>query len=90
MLQIQESGQSLVHSGQINGTIKRTGTHPRDIFKTNGTHEITELSQMKRQCVPNQSIQSNTKKESVPQGALNRIVAEITQKDAIMQNLISY
>ena len=65
MLQVQENRQSLVCSGQINGTIERTGTGPRETFKTTGTHEKTRASQIKRQCVPNQPIQLNTKKEIV-------------------------
>jgi len=67
MLQVQKNRQSLVCSGQINGTSERTRTNPRDTFKTTGTHEKSNTSQIKRQFVPNQPIRINTKEESVTQ-----------------------
>ena len=73
MLQVQKNRQSLVCSGQINGTSERTRTNPRDTFKTSGTHEKLNASQNKRQFVPNQPIQLNAKKEIVTQKGRQQI-----------------
>ena len=62
-----------MYSGQIHGAIERTGTNPRDIFKTTGMHDKSNTSQIKRQCVPNQPIQINTKEESVTQKGRQQI-----------------